>query len=140
VSAPKRIRTDAADGWRARLRPAAVVLRLISQVAARSERTAMWKHLLAVAVALGLLLAAPAARADAYSFGFHYGYPHSHGWHGWHDGFHWSYWGYWPPVGYYPPPPVYYYAPPSQPYCVQDQVYRYLPDGRIQWGTRTRCY
>jgi hypothetical protein len=38
-----------------------------------------------------------------------------------------------------PPPPVYYYPPP-QPTCVQDQVYRYLPDGSIQWGTRTRCY
>ena len=41
---------------------------------------------------------------------------------------------------YAPPPPVYYYTPPPQPYCVQDQVYRYLPDGSIQWGTRTRCY
>jgi hypothetical protein len=41
---------------------------------------------------------------------------------------------------YAPPPPVYYYAPPPQPTCVQDQVYRYLPDGSIQWGTRTRCY
>jgi hypothetical protein len=37
-----------------------------------------------------------------------------------------------------PPPPVYHYPP--QPTCVQDQVYRYLPDGSIQWGTRTRCY
>ncbi len=24
--------------------------------------------------------------------------------------------------------------------CEQDEVYRFLPDGRIQWGTRTRCY
>ena len=32
-----------------------------------------------------------------------------------------------------------YYAPARASYCVQDQVYRYLPDGRIQWGTRTRC-
>lgn len=38
------------------------------------------------------------------------------------------------------PPPVVYYAPPPQPRCVQDQVYRTLPDGSIQWGTRTRCY
>lgn len=38
-----------------------------------------------------------------------------------------------------PPPPVHYYPPP-EPYCVQDQVYRTLPDGSIQWGTRTRCY
>lgn len=35
----------------------------------------------------------------------------------------------------YQPAPVYY-----APICKQDQVYRYLPDGRIQWGTRTRCY
>ncbi|WP_193367361.1 hypothetical protein [Pelagibius marinus] len=33
-----------------------------------------------------------------------------------------------------------YYAPPPPDFCEQDQVYRYLPDGRIQWGTRTRCY
>ncbi len=39
---------------------------------------------------------------------------------------------------YYPAAPV-YYTPHHAPYCVQDQVYRYLPDGRIQWGTRTRC-
>ena len=39
----------------------------------------------------------------------------------------------------YAPAPV-YYAPPRAPICEQDQVYRYLPDGRIQWGTRTRCY
>jgi len=39
-----------------------------------------------------------------------------------------------------PPPPVVYYSPPPAPYCVQDQVYRYLPDGSIQWGTRTRCH
>ncbi|MPZ12523.1 MAG: hypothetical protein GEU89_20275 [Kiloniellaceae bacterium] len=39
-----------------------------------------------------------------------------------------------------PPPATVYYAPPPAPYCVQDQVYRYLPDGSIQWGTRTRCY
>jgi len=39
-----------------------------------------------------------------------------------------------------PPPPVVYYTPPPQPYCVQDQVYRTLPDGSVQWGTRTRCY
>jgi hypothetical protein len=39
-----------------------------------------------------------------------------------------------------PPPPLYYYPPPAQPYCVQDQVYRTLPDGSIQWGIRTRCY
>lgn len=41
---------------------------------------------------------------------------------------------------YAPPPPTVYTYPPPQPACVQDQVYRYLPDGSIQWGTRTRCY
>jgi len=39
-----------------------------------------------------------------------------------------------------PAPPPVYYQPAPAPYCVQDQVYRYLPDGRTQWGTRTRCY
>lgn len=38
---------------------------------------------------------------------------------------------------YYPAPT--YYGPPRAPVCQQDQVYRYLPDGRVQWGTRTRC-
>ncbi len=41
---------------------------------------------------------------------------------------------------YYPPPPPVAYVPPRPRYCVQDRVYRYLPDGRIQWGTRTTCY
>jgi len=39
---------------------------------------------------------------------------------------------------YYPTPT--YYASLRAPVCQQDQVYRYLPDGRVQWGTRTRCY
>lgn len=42
-----------------------------------------------------------------------------------------------------PPPPyvsprISYYPPPRS--CVQDEVYRFLPDGRIQTGTRTTCY
>jgi hypothetical protein len=43
---------------------------------------------------------------------------------------------------YGPPPPVVYYAPPPPPgpVCQQDNVYRYLPDGSVQWGVRTRCY
>lgn len=41
---------------------------------------------------------------------------------------------------YNPPPPRVVYVPAYRPTCYQDQVYRYLPDGRIQWGTRTRCY
>ena len=32
------------------------------------------------------------------------------------------------------------YRPPPARTCVQDEVYRVLPDGRIQWGLRTRCY
>ncbi len=39
----------------------------------------------------------------------------------------------------YAPAPA-YSPPPRQPYCVVDEVYRYLPDGRIQWGERTTCY
>lgn len=49
---------------------------------------------------------------------------------------------------YYPAPPVYerrapvYYrpAPAYVPTCYQDRVWRRLPDGGIQTGTRTRCY
>ena len=52
------------------------------------------------------------------------------------------------PRAYYPPAPAYYAPPPTTGYyvaprtpnCVRDKVYRYLPDGRIQWGERTRCY
>ena len=40
---------------------------------------------------------------------------------------------------YYPPAPV-YYVPPRPRTCYQEDVYRYLPDGRIQWGVRTSCY
>ncbi|MFP6756676.1 MAG: hypothetical protein VCC99_00435 [Alphaproteobacteria bacterium] len=39
---------------------------------------------------------------------------------------------------YTPPPPVYYAPPPRT--CFQNRVYRYLPNGRIQWGTRTTCH
>ncbi len=31
-------------------------------------------------------------------------------------------------------------APAYRPTCYRDRVYRYLPDGRIQWGIRTRCF
>ncbi len=45
-----------------------------------------------------------------------------------------------PPV-YYRRAPVYYRpAPVYVPICYQDKVWRRLPDGRIQTGTRTRCY
>ncbi len=43
------------------------------------------------------------------------------------------------PRPYYRPAPV-VYAPAYRPTCYRDRVYRYLPDGRIQWGIRTRCY
>ncbi len=37
--------------------------------------------------------------------------------------------------------PVYYQPEPTYvPTCYQDMVWRRLPDGRIQTGTRTRCY
>ncbi len=49
-------------------------------------------------------------------------------------------WYYAPPV-YYRRAPVYYRpAPAYVPTCYQDEVWRRLPDGRIQTGSRTRCY
>ena len=45
-----------------------------------------------------------------------------------------------PPV-YYRRAPVYYRPVPAYvPTCYQDEVWRRLPDGRIQTGIRTRCY
>ena len=41
---------------------------------------------------------------------------------------------------YYAPPVYYRPAPAYLPTCYQDKVWRRLPDGRIQTGTRTRCY
>ena len=38
---------------------------------------------------------------------------------------------------YYQPAPTYYQPAPN---CYQDEVWRRLPDGRIQTGVRTRCY
>ena len=99
----------------------------------------MWKLFLISVFAFGLWLAP--SRADAgggYFVSVHYGYPY---WHGRYYRYYPPVWGYdWPPPVYYVPPPPVYYLAPRQPYCVQDEVYRYLPDGRIQWGTRTRCY
>ena len=43
------------------------------------------------------------------------------------------------PRPYYRPAPV-VYVPAYPPTCYRDRVYRYLADGRIQWGVRTRCY
>ncbi len=39
-----------------------------------------------------------------------------------------------------PPPARSYYAPPRPTQCVQSDVYRYLPDGRLQTGVRTTFY
>ncbi len=48
---------------------------------------------------------------------------------------------YQPAPVYYQPTPVYYQpAPAYVPTCYQDNVWRRLPDGRIQTGIRTRCY
>lgn len=42
---------------------------------------------------------------------------------------------------YAPAPRAYYQPAPSyRPTCVNDEVWRRLPDGRIQTGVRTRCY
>ena len=41
---------------------------------------------------------------------------------------------------YQRPPRVVYVQPVPRGPCVLDQVVRTLPDGRIQTGTRTRCY
>ena len=43
---------------------------------------------------------------------------------------------------YYRPPllPPVHYQRVYQPRCYKDKIRRYLPDGRIQWGTRTTCY
>ena len=103
----------------------------------------MTKLLAAVTVIVGLSIGASTAQAGgSYYVGFHYAHGgYHHHWRHRHFGYYWPYWGYYgpPPVYYAPPPPV-YYVPPREPYCVQDQVYRYLPDGRVQSGTRTRCY
>ena len=41
---------------------------------------------------------------------------------------------------YYTPPVYYRPALAYVPTCYQDKVWRRLPDGRIQTGTRTHCY
>lgn len=101
------------------------------------------KKIIAVAVlAAGLALAPLSAEAGGYKHRYH------HGHHGGHHGGALAVAGI---IGgalvlsslltaprYYHPPAPAYYAPPRN--CVQDNVYRYLPDGRKQWGVRTRCY
>lgn len=46
---------------------------------------------------------------------------------------------YYRPAARYTPPPV-VYVPAYRQRCYRDRVYRYLADGRIQWGVRTTCY
>jgi len=41
---------------------------------------------------------------------------------------------------YHAPPAYYQPAPVYVPTCSRDEVWRRLPDGRIQTGVRTRCY
>lgn len=114
----------------------------------------MRKNIIAALLGASLILASSAANAGYRGGGYHYGghYRYGHHYHGYH-----RHDGAWIAAGvlggalllgtllsapyyYGPPAPAYYGPPPRQPYCVSDQVYRYLPDGRIQWGTRTRCY
>lgn len=103
----------------------------------------MRQLILLVIFAFGMWLAPVQAGADgSYYFSMHYGYPYWHGrYHRYYPRYYPPVWVYdWPPPVYYVPIPPVYQVAPREPYCVQDEVYRYLPDGRIQWGTRTRCY
>ena len=99
----------------------------------------MIRLVFALAIAFGLLLHTSTVRAGGgYFVSYSYAYPSYWGWGGWYRPF-WIY-SVPPPYYYYPPPPPVYYLPPRESYCVRDRVYRYLADGQIQWGTRTRCY
>ncbi len=97
-----------------------------------------------------LALTTPAMAGGKYHRGYHHGHGHGHG-HG-----HYKYNDDAIIIGAaiiggsilastllsqprYPYAPRYAVAPRAR-VCEQDEVYRFLPDGRIQWGTRTRCY
>lgn len=110
----------------------------------------MKKALVAGLLSLGLVLPGTAVQAGGYGHGGHF---HHHG--GGDDlliaagiiggafvlGSLLSRPRYYAPPAYYQPAPVYYQpAPVYAPTCYQDQVWRRLPDGRIQTGIRTRCY
>ena len=110
----------------------------------------MKRTLLAGVVTVSLVLPAGAVLAGG---SYHHGH---HGHHGHHHGGHHngddiliaagiiggafllgsllSQPRYYASPAYYPPQPAYV------PACYQDQVWRRLPDGRIQTGIRTRCY
>ena len=121
----------------------------------------MKKFLLTAAVALGLALPQAAEAGGYYKYRY-YGYgngaavaagvlggvllgaalvrPRYYGYYGYYGPPRVYYYGPPPPPVYYVPPPRVYYAPPPPVSCYKDKVYRYLPDGSVQWGTRTRCY
>ena len=103
----------------------------------------MKKTIAAAVLTAGLVLAPLSAQAGGYKYRYH------HGHHGHHYGGALAVAGI---IGgaivlsslltaprYYHPPAPAYSAPPARN-CVRDDVYRYLPDGRKQWGVRTRCY
>ncbi len=107
----------------------------------------MKKLVLTGLLSAGLVLASFSAQAG-------YGHYYGHGGYGYHHGHHGGdgalialgIIGGAILLGALLAPPPYYrpasvvYAPASRPTCYRDRVYRYLADGRIQWGIRTRCY
>lgn len=115
----------------------------------------MKKILIASLLSVALVLPGTAAFAGGYGHGHHgYGHGYRYSGHGYRHGGH----GYGNDIligagiiggaillgsalsrpYYYQPAPTYYYEP--APTCYQDEVWRRLPDGRIQTGVRTRCY
>jgi hypothetical protein len=103
----------------------------------------MKKALAAVLLSVILVLPGPAAQAGRYYYG-HGGYYNGHG----DDlliaagiiGGAYLLGSLLTPPRYYAPPVYYRPAPAYVPTCYQDDVWRRLPDGRIQTGVRTRCY
>jgi hypothetical protein len=114
--------------------------------------------LAAAVIGAGLILSAGTADAGYYKRHGYYGHSghHGHYRHYRHRGHHGHHNGALVAAGiiggavllgtllsapryHHPPAPV-YYGPPRAPVCEKDNVYRTLPDGRVQWGVRTRCY
>ncbi len=117
----------------------------------------MRRKIIAAVLGAGLMLASVAAEAGYRQHRYNYGYNYRG--HGGHYGYQGGHGGHGALVAAgllggalllgtllstprynSRPAPAYYRPPPRQPYCVKDKVYRHLPDGQIQWGTRTRCY
>ncbi len=116
----------------------------------------MKRLLLAGVVSVSLVLPASAALAGGYYRGHSGHYYGGHHYGGHHYGGHHNGDGlliaagiiggafllgsllsqprYYQPPAYYPPQPAYV------PSCYQEEVWRRLPDGRMQTGIRTRCY